>query len=92
MSDHSAKRAHNRSGARPAPLPPHAATRNALFELNSTSTQTIGCTFTEAIVHDSPAEKVQKKPTNTEWKRAQWKMLRKCRDHLKLNLRMRKIF
>ena len=58
------------------------ATRKALFELNSTSTKTIGCTFTEAIVHYCPAEKVQKKPTDTERKRAQRKMLRKCRDHL----------
>ena len=44
------------------------ATRKALLELNSTSTQTLGCTFTEAIVNYCSAEKVQKKPTNTEWK------------------------
>ena len=36
------------------------ATRKALLELNSTSTQTLGCTFTEAIVNYCPAEKVQK--------------------------------
>ena len=58
------------------------ATRKALLELNSTSTQTLGCTFTEAIVNYCPAEKVQKKQTDTERKRSQRKMLRKCRDHL----------
>ena len=44
------------------------ATRKALLELNSTSTQTLSCTFTEAIVNYCPAEKVQKKPIDTERK------------------------
>jgi len=58
------------------------ATRQALNELNETSTQALGYTFTEAIVNHCPEEKVQKKLTETEWKRVKRKLIRNCRDHL----------
>ena len=51
-----------------------AATKRLIFkvllEFNGTSTQTLGCTFTVAIVNHCLAENVQKKVTDTE-----------CKDH-----------
>ena len=63
-----------------------ATTRKALGELNEACQQAFGYTFSDAITRHCPEEKLQKKPTETEKKRAARKALRKCKDHLQKHM------
>ena len=58
------------------------AARKALSVINEVSESTLGMPFPKAIVTYCPEENVVNKPTDTERKRQQRKVMRKCTKHL----------
>ena len=56
--------------------------RKALSVINEVSESTLGMPFPKAIVKYCPEENVVNKPTDTERKRQQRKVMRKCTKHL----------
>ena len=57
-------------------------TREALSTLNQGSMQALGIPFSQAVVQYCPEEKIVKNQTDTERKRHQRKVMRKCTKHL----------
>ena len=57
-------------------------TRKALGVINEVSENVLGMPFSKAIVKYCPEEKVANKPNDTERKRQQRKVMRKCSRHL----------
>ena len=58
------------------------ATRKALSNINSASMQSLGITFSEAIVKYCPEERIMLTPTAAEKKKTQRSVMRSCKRHV----------